>query len=123
MIRFLLGLVNPIEAIGKQLNKAYFNKLTAENATERVEADVEISYLEAKRDMILAEQGSWMTRWIRPALALPVVIFWFKLLVWDTVLGLGVTPDPGELVMWYAMLIPSAYFLVRPFEKFSARRR
>jgi hypothetical protein len=119
---WLLNLVNPLKVIGDQLNRAYQTKMLAVTDKERIEADKEISNLEARRDVLLAEQGSWMTRWIRPALALPVAIFWFKLLVWDTVLGWGSTPYPGEHVMWYAMLIPTAYFLVRPVEKFSRRR-
>lgn len=120
---WLLNLVNPLKVIGDNLNKAYQTKMMAANDSERIAADKLISELEARRDVLIAEQGSWMTRWIRPALALPVVIFWFKLIVWDTVLGWGSTPDPGEHVMWYAMLIPSAYFLTRPFERALGKRR
>lgn len=117
MLAWILKVLNPLEAIGRELRTAYALKLQAQNDHERIEAEKHIAKLEAQQSILIAEQGSWMTRWIRPALALPVVIFWAKLLVWDTVLQLGSTPDPGDHVMWYAMLIPSAYFLVRPFEK------
>ena len=121
MIAWLIKILNPLEAIGKQLNRAYELKMLAATDRQKIEAEKVITQLEARRDVLLAEQGSWHTSWIRPALALPVVIFWAKLLVWDTVLQWGTTPDPGDHVMWYAMLIPSAYFLVRPLEKFRRR--
>lgn len=122
MMGWLIGALNPLKAIGEQLTTAYSLKLAAQNDSARIAAEQTISQLEARRDVLLAEQASWMTRWIRPALAIPVVIFWFKLIVWDTVLGWGTTPDPGEHVMWYVTLIPSVYFLTRPVEKWGRRR-
>lgn len=120
---WLLQLLNPLKAIGDQLNRAYEAKLLAMNDKERIDAEKQISQLESQRDVLLAEQGSWLTRWIRPALAAPVVIFWWKLIVWDTVLGWGSTPDPGEYVMWMALTVPNVYFLTRPFEKAMKRNR
>jgi hypothetical protein len=120
MLQILLGLVNPLKAIGDQLNRAYEAKLLAMNDKERIMAEKQISALESSRDVLIAEQGSWMTRWIRPAMAAPVVVFWWKLIVWDTVLGWGTTPDPGEFVMWFCIAIPNVYFLMRPIER---RRR
>jgi hypothetical protein len=119
---WLLNLVNPLKVIGDQLNRAYQNKLLAMTNEERIEADKQISNLEAKRDVLLAEQGSWMTRWIRPMMALPVVIYVWKIVVYDTVLGLGVTPNPGEFVNWYVLTVTGAYFLTRPIEKVLRRR-
>ena len=43
--------------------------------------------------VILAEQGRWYTAIVRPLLALPIVIYFWKVIVWDKVLGWGVT-DP-----------------------------
>lgn len=117
MLSWLLALVNPIEAIGKQLNHAYSLKLHSQNDARRVEAEKLIAKLEAHQNVLIAEQGSWMTRWIRPALAAPVVVYIWKLVVWDTVLGWGVTPDPGQFVNWYVLTVTGAYFLMRPIEK------
>ncbi len=119
----LLKWLNPLKAIGEQLNKAYETKLLAMNDRERIDAEKQISQLESQRDVLIAEQGSASTRWIRPALAAPVVIFWWKLIVWDTVLGLGTTPDPGEYVMWLAISIPNVYFLMRPLERLRRKPR
>lgn len=110
-----------ITAIGKQLNDAYQAKLTAQNDSERIEADKRIATLEAQQAVLIAEQGNWMTRWIRPALAAPTVIFVWKILVWDTVLGWGITGDPGELVKWIVTVTIGAYFLTRPFEKWGRK--
>jgi hypothetical protein len=106
-----------IAAIGKQINDWQRIKAEAQNDARRIEAEEKIAQLEARRDILIAEQGSWMTRWIRPALAAPVVIFVWKILVWDTVLGWGITPEPGELVRWVVTATIGAYFLTRPFEK------
>ncbi|MGI9373702.1 MAG: hypothetical protein ACR2OJ_14515 [Hyphomicrobiales bacterium] len=76
-----------ITAIGKQLNRAHENKLNAKNSSERIEADKAISQLESRRAVLVAEQKGLLTRWIRPAFALPFVIYDFKIVVWDKVLG------------------------------------
>lgn len=120
---WLLGLINPLKAIGEQLNRAYELKLIAGNDRERIEAEKVISQLEARRDVMISEQGSWLTAWIRPALAAPVVILVWKLIVWDTVLGRGSTPHPGDFIMWYTMTVTGAYFLTRPIEKMGRRLR
>ncbi len=41
--------------------------------------------------LIMAEQGRWYTAIIRPLLKLPVVVFMWKVIVRDKVLGLGST--------------------------------
>jgi len=118
---WLLNLVNPLKAIGDQLNRAYEMKLLAMSDKERLDAEKQISQLEANRDLLLREQGSWMTRWVRPAMALPVVIYVWKVVVWDTVLKWGVTPYPGEFVHWYVLTVTGAYFIMRPIEKWGRR--
>jgi hypothetical protein len=77
MITNLLG-GGIVGTIAKQINVAYQNKLNAKNAKERIEADKLIAELEARRAVLVAEQGHWMTRWIRPAFALPFVILCFR---------------------------------------------
>ena len=49
--------------------------------------------------LLIAEQGRWYTAIIRPLFAAPFIIFGFKVVVWDKVLGWGVTDrlDPN---MW-----------------------
>lgn len=106
-----------LAAIGKQLNLAYKSKLDAKNAEDRIAADVTITTLEAQRDVLIAEQKHRITRLIRPLAAAPFIIFVWKVVVWDTVLGLGVTPPLSTQMGYLMMVIFGAYFAFRPFEK------
>ncbi len=106
-----------INQVTDALTDAYRAKLTAQNNTEKLEAEMTISQLEARQRVLLAEQGRWYTAWIRPALAAPVVLFVWKIIVWDTILGWGVTPNPGDIVNWIVVTTIGAYFLTRPFER------
>lgn len=92
-------------------------ELNAETQEKALEFNEKVRQLEAQRSILLAEQKDRLTKWVRPSFAFIALVFWAKLGIWDTVLGLGTTPYPGEHVMWFMMLIPAAYFLTRPFEK------
>jgi len=106
-----------IKSVGEQLNEAYKLKLLAKNDKDKLDAEVYIKNLEAKQAILLAEQGHWMTRWIRPAFAAPFVIYNSKILVWDKVLGFGTTDALSPEYWELQMIVFGAYFLVRPFEK------
>lgn len=115
ILKWLTG--GGISAIGAELRAAYEARLKAQNDHERLEADMAIAQLQARQAVLLAEQGSWATRWIRPAFALPFVIYDAKIIVWDKVLGLGST-DPLTPEFWQLqMIVFGAYFITRPFEK------
>ncbi len=67
--------------------------------------------------MVIAEQGRWYTALPRPLFAFAFVIYVWKVVVWDKVLGLGITdPLSAELSQW-AMIILTAYFGGRSIEK------
>jgi len=89
----------------------------AVNDRDRVRAETMLSQLRMQQELLVAEQKHASTRWVRPAFALVALIYWAKLVVWDTILELGATPYPGDHVAWFVTLIPTAYFLTRPFEK------
>lgn len=111
MIRFLLGLINPLGAIADKIATAYVQKTNAQTERERIAADERIRTLEARRDVLLAEQEHWLTRSIRPLMALPIVILLWKLIVWDKVLGWGVTDRLSPELNQILMLVVGAYFL------------
>ena len=106
---------------------AYRAKLEAGSTKEKLAAElaerelaVQQREAELAANLLVVEQGFWMTRWVRPLWALPFVIFTFKVVVWDKVLGLGSTPalDPS---MWNVfMLIAGAYFGGRSAEKIAS---
>lgn len=106
-----------VKSIGEQLNAAYRAKLEAQNDEDRIAAEITIAQLEARQGLLMAEQGHWLTRWIRPAFALPFVLYVWKVVVWDKILGLGTTDALSSEMGWVLTTLVGAYFLVRPFEK------
>ena len=103
---------------------AYRAKLTAENTSEKIAADLaarELSVSERERELatqvVLAEQGRWYTALPRPLFAGAFVIYAWKVVVWDKVLGWGTTdPLTGDVAQW-AMIVLTAYFGGRSLEK------
>jgi hypothetical protein len=106
------------------LISAYKAKLDATNTQGQIAADIaakEISAeVEARKQasaIIIAEQGRWYTAIIRPLLAFPIIIYFWKVIVWDKVLGLGSTdPITGMIADWTGMIL-TAYVGGRSIEK------
>lgn len=106
------------------LINAYKAKLAATNAQDRIAADLAAKEIEAEIEarkqasaIIIAEQGRWYTAIIRPLLAFPIVIYFWKVIVWDKVLGLGSTDPITGMVADWAGLIITAYVGGRSIEK------
>jgi hypothetical protein len=112
-----------IAAIGTELRGAYEARLKATNDHEKLAAEETIARLEAQQSILLAEQGRWLTAWIRPAFALPFVIYLWKLVLWDKVLKQGSTDALSPELSQIMMVIIGAYFLTRGFEKVFEKRR
>ena len=106
------------------LINAYKAKLETANTRDRIAGDLAGKEIEAEIEarkqasaLIIAEQGRWYTAIIRPLLALPVIIYFWKVIVWDKVLGLGTTdPLTGMIADWTGMII-TAYVGGRSIEK------
>jgi hypothetical protein len=79
-----------------------------------------IAEIEARKSanaMLIAEQGRWYTAIIRPLLALPVIVYLWKVIVWDIVLGLGSTdPIAGDVGVWAGYIV-TTYVGGRSLEK------
>lgn len=117
MIAFLLTLMNPLAKIAQELITAKTKHQDAMTETARIEAGVSIAQLEARQAVLIAEQGNRTTRWIRPAFALPFVIYNLKVVVWDKVFGFGVTDSLPPEFWQLQMIVFGAYFVTRPFSK------
>ena len=111
----LLDWLNPLQSITGALTKAYEAKLAAGNDNDRIAAEVEIENLKARRDVVLASVNDpwWSPRTI---MGWCVAAFVAKVVLWDTVLGLGVTPNPGEMVWWIVVTIIGFYFVSKSAE-------
>ena len=103
---------------------AYKAKLEAANTegAQAVEVTREalLAEIEARKQanaVLIAEQGRWYTACIRPLFAFPIIIFVWKVVVWDVVLGWGTTdPLRGDVATWAGYII-IAYFGGRTIEK------
>jgi hypothetical protein len=103
---------------------AYRAKLSSENTSEKVAADLAVRELgveqrerELATQVLVSEQGRWFTALPRPLFAFAFVIYAWKVVVWDKVLGLGTTDALGGDVAQWAMIVLTAYFGGRSIEK------
>ena len=106
------------------LINAYKAKLDATNTQDRIAADLAAKEIEAEIEarkqasaIVIAEQGRWYTAIIRPLLAFPIIIYFWKVIVWDKALGLGsMDPLTGMVADWSGMII-TAYVGGRSIKK------
>lgn len=113
--------------IVKGIIDGYKAKLEAQSTTESHAVDLakaeimgEIQARQTEASIIREEQGWWVTALIRPLMAMPFIIFSWKVIVWDKVLGswTGGSTDPLDPNMWSVFLtVVGAYFGGRTIEK------
>ena len=102
----------------------YKARLAAGNTSEKIAADLAARELNVERrerelaaQLVVAEQGRWYTALPRPLFAGAFIIYVWKVVVWDRVLGLGTTDAlSGDVAQW-AMIVLTAYFGGRSLEK------
>jgi len=90
-------------------------RLRAETAQVFVHAEIESR--RAARDIVIAEQGWWVTALIRPAFAYPLAVYYAAVIA-DSLFHFdwNVAALPAPIDEWSGWII-TAYFLVRGFEK------
>lgn len=108
---------------------AYKAKLDSGNTADRIAADVTARELaveqreqELKAQLLIAEQGSWFTRWVRPMWAAPFVIWTWKVVVWDKVFASWTNGSTDALDGQIGVLcttVAGAYFIGRSAETIS----
>ncbi len=103
----LLGLAGG--GLGDQLRRAYEAKLNAANDADKISADMQIAQINA-RMASHSIGGRWITL-VQLAWALPFVVYNCKLIVWDKILGLGVT-DPLSPELYGLQGIIVGFFFV-----------
>lgn len=93
------------------LERAYRAKLDAETDSEKLAADERIKSLEARQQVILAAQGDPIERFVRIGFAAPFVIYLWKVIVIDKVLGWGVTDGLSDSLDKILMIVLGGYFV------------
>jgi hypothetical protein len=103
---------------------AYRAKLSAENTSEKIAADLAVRELDVEAresvlatQVVIAEQGCWYTALPCPLFAFEFIIYVWKVVVWDKVLGLGSTDALSADVAQWALIVLAAYFGGRSLEK------
>lgn len=87
-------------------------RLSAEANTERrIALEGELAVLEARRDSILAAQSDPMERWVRIGFAVPFVLYIWKLVIWDKLLGWGVTDNLSGDLWTILYIVLGGYFV------------
>lgn len=72
--------------------------------------------------MQLAAAAAANDKWWSPRsiMGLSAAAYVFKIIVWDTVLGLGVTQNPGEQVTFIVMTVVGFYFASKAAENIAS---
>lgn len=109
LIGKLLSLLTGTGGIAEEIRLAYQAKLDAQNDSERIAAEVGIALLNARMEAHRIG-GRWITL-IQIAWAMPFVLYNTKLVVWDKMLGLGVT-DPLSPELYKLQAVIVGFFFV-----------
>ena len=122
MLQLLLSFIGG--PIIKGFIDAYRAKLKAAGEQDKLAVDLAVKEIEAEiaarqsaNQVIIAEQGRWFTAIIRPLFAFPLIIYFWKTIVYDKVLGWGTTDPLTGMIGDWAGLIIVAYFGGRSIEK------
>lgn len=96
------------DGLGRQIRAAYEAKLAAANDKDRIAADLEIARLEERQAN--RALGGRITALVQAAWAAPFVLYTFKLVVFDKVLGLGATDPLSPELLALQERIVTLYF-------------
>ena len=101
-----------LPAIGSEIAKEKTKQLDAKTEGEKIASAERIDMLEKQKELIIEGQRQRIGEWVRLAWALPFIIYIWKLLIWDKVMGWGATDALSptlEYIMWTVL---GGYFLL-----------
>lgn len=103
------------------LERAYQAKITAQTNKDKLAADQAVKFYEGQ--IALATTAAQSDKWwsTRELVGKCALIYVAKIVVWDTVLGWGVTPDPGPQVTGIVMMVIGFYFGSKAVTDIAAR--
>lgn len=96
-------------SIAENLASAYMAREEAKTDAERIKADVAIKQLEARQAAVVSG-GRWLAP-VQAAFAVMFLIYNAKLIIWDKVLGLGVTDPLSPELYWLQNIVVGFIFL------------
>ncbi len=101
--------------VAARLVDAYSARDAAQTDADRIAADVAIKQLEARQAAIVAG-GRWLAP-VQAAFAVMFLIYNAKLIIWDKVLGLGVTDPLSPELYWLQGIVVGFIFLQAGVDK------
>lgn len=122
ILGLVLKFIDPISAITKQIADVMIKKENAKTEQIRIEADVDIVGLQAKRAVLIAESRTPINQCVRLFLTFPAGAFLWKVIVWDKLLGWGTTEGLSQNLWYYVFMVLSFYFVDNAISMFKRRR-
>ncbi len=119
VISKLLGIGIP--AIIDSITKEKVKLADAKTEQQKIESKERIDILERKKEIILSSQANKIGEWVRVAWALPFIIYVWKLLLWDKVLGWGITDPLSPTLDYILWTVLGGYFVLGVTDKFTRR--
>lgn len=119
VISKLLGIGIP--AIIDSITKEKVKLADAKTEQQKIESKERIDILERKKEIILNSQANKIGEWVRVAWALPFIVYVWKLLLWDKVLGWGITDPLSPTLDYILWTVLGGYFVLGVTDKFTRR--
>lgn len=111
IITSLLGLADPISRIAGKIADARIAATQATTDKEKIEQEERVKALEARSRVLEREADGKINQIIRAAIAVPVIVFLWKVVIWDKVLKLGTTDDLSDNLWYVTMMVLGFYFV------------
>ncbi len=114
LIPVIGAILDPVGRIGELIAKTKYQSTVAGNDREKIAADERVRTLELKRDSLVLDPWAPL---VRLGFALPFVIYNIKLVLWDKLLGWGVTDPLSDHLMTVQLAAIGFYFLHSIFSR------
>jgi len=119
MFTFLLKIIGVgLPSIVEQITKERTKQINAKNDSERIKSEERLKILESKKDIILNAQKGKAESYVRIAFAIPFILYIWKLVVFDKILGLGTTDGLSPTLEYILWTVLSGYFILNGIDKF-----
>lgn len=97
--------------IANQLRQAHKDTLDAENDEDRIAAQERSDTLLTRMEAQTRGEASWLPKLVRACWAAPFIVYTGKIIIYDKVLGLGVTDGLGQYEQTLGLMIAGFFFL------------
>jgi len=88
----------------------YKARLADGQNVDKLAADLAAREIEARKQIAIAELGSWFTALPRVVIEMSIAIYIAKVIVWDICLNLGSTDAiRGEVAVWAGIVVTGMY--------------